>query len=412
MLKVLAALGRNFAVIAGAHAFARLANLLVFALVGRWLGAEALGSYAIASSIGLCFLLFADSGLAPRLVREGAARPGEADREYAESLGAKAVLLPLLALGIVAVYVRPFASADPTLCALFAFSGSLESISALNNSVCRARGRFDLEALTISIQTLAFVSMAIAALYAGYPMTAIGWAAIASTAMEVAVSTACARRFVRPSVSLHHVARTLRSAVPYATIAAAIALTQLDVVILALVATPVDVGRYAAVSRLMRGGVYFVILAADVAIPSATLRFVSGDRARFWHTSASLVRLVLAAAVPAGVLLAVSARFLIQLVYGPAFEPAYGLLQLGGFYLALKLCTVPFHTVLTVTGRQAARARSVGCTLVVSALTILSLGVRHGAAGAVIGLACGELAGLLVASLAMRELREPASQPS
>jgi O-antigen/teichoic acid export membrane protein len=68
--------------------------------------------------------------------------------------------------------------------------------------------------------------------------------------------------------------------------------------------------------------------------------------------------------------------------------------------------------MLTVTGRQRARAVSVGAGLLVTGVAILVLGARHGAAGAVVALTCGEVAALAVAWAALRDVREPVSQLS
>jgi O-antigen/teichoic acid export membrane protein len=124
-MSVFTLLGRNFAIAAGAHVVARLLNLVVLALVARRLGVESLAGFAIANAIGTCFLFASDLGLAPRLVRESAARPRDADDEYARALGAKLAMLPILAGAIAALYAWwPFAPETAALSVLFAVGGA------------------------------------------------------------------------------------------------------------------------------------------------------------------------------------------------------------------------------------------------------------------------------------------------
>jgi O-antigen/teichoic acid export membrane protein len=248
----------------------------------------------------------------------------------------------------------------------------------LNFAVCRSRERFAPEATGQTVQALIALVIVVAALRAGYGMLALGWAAIVATGVELILSTAFALRFVRFAVSFRGVAATLRAALPFATTnAGAVALAQLDVIVLSIVAVPLEVGHYAAASRLLLGGSYFVILASDVVVPSATLRWVTGNRERFQRRSATALRLMMFAAVPVALVLVVSAPLLVRIVYGPAFAPVAVLLQLGSAFAALKLWTTPLQAMLTVTGRQRARAISVGCGLAVTGALILMLGARR-----------------------------------
>jgi O-antigen/teichoic acid export membrane protein len=330
-------LGRNFVVAAGSHVVARLVYLVALAIVARRFGAEAVGGFAVASAVGTCFMFASDLGLGPRLVRESAARPRDADREYAQSLGAKIMLLPVLAIAVVVLYALwPFDPSIAALSAAFAVGGIVESFSVLNLSACRARERFEPEAISQVTQAIVFLQIVVWSLSAGYGMLAIACAAFAAAATEVLVSTAFVVRVVRPAVSFRGAGATLRAALPFApTTIGAVAIAQLDVVVLSLVATPLEVGHYAAVSRLLLGGAYFCMLAADVVIPSATLRYVAGQEERFRRTSAVALRLMFASALPVVLALVASAPMLVRVIYGPSFGPVAALLQLGSAFAAL-----------------------------------------------------------------------------
>jgi O-antigen/teichoic acid export membrane protein len=189
-----------------------------------------------------------------------------------------------------------------------------------------------------------------------------------------------------------------------------VAIAQLDVLVLALVASAAEVGRYAAVSRLLLGGAYLPMLAGDVILPTATALFANEARVA-WQARRieEAVGLTALAAALAGLAVVAGAGLVIGLVYGTGFAPLAVLLRLGSLYVVLKIVNVAVQTTLTVVDHQRGRAASVGAALAVTASLIVMLGSQNGAYGAVVALAAGEAAGLVVAVAWMRDLYSPAA---
>jgi O-antigen/teichoic acid export membrane protein len=405
----LVVIGQNFAVAAAAHVAARLLNLALLAIVARTLGVEGIGDLAVAFAVGTATLFATDLGLAARLVRETSARHSCENDAYARALGAKLALTPVALAAAALIYAAaPLDRSVAPLCALAAAAAAIESITILNHAVCRSYERFDLEAIGEILHAVVLITAGGVALLGGFPLIYVGVAAIVAAVVELAVSFALARRFVNPSVVWPRDLALLSNSLPYtATSVGVAALAQLDVLVLAAVAPQSEVGRYAAVSRLLLGGAYFVGLAADVALPRATETYIGGAGARFDDAACEGARAALLAGGAATVVIVAAARPLMSFVYGSTLAASFPLLQLGAVFLFLKLAGAAPRTALTAADRQPAHARSVVCGLVATAAAIATLGARYGALGAVVALIVGEAVALIAALVASRGLWRP-----
>jgi O-antigen/teichoic acid export membrane protein len=398
-------IGKNLAVSATAHVAARLLNLALLAIAARTLGVEGLGTVAVATAVGTAVLFGTDLGLAARLVREAAARPTDEQDEYARALAFKLAAAIVVVLGCVSVFaVVPATASLARFCALMAAAAAIESFSVLNNAVCRAHERFELEAAGEILEAVVLFALGGAALLAGLPVMSVGVAAVVAACSELALSHALVRRYVRPGVIWPRDSELLRRALPYAvTSLGLVALMQLDVLFLSIVATQTEVGRYAAVSRLLLGGAYFAVLAAAVVLPRATGGYVR-NASQFRQSAFHAARLAMYAAGAVAIVIVAAAAPVMTLIYGGALASAHVLLQLGSVFLFVSIAGVAPRTVLTAADRQAEHARSVAGGLVVTAISILLLGAAYGATGAVLALILGETTGLYLALRASREL--------
>ena len=101
-------------------AFSKGAGLIIAVLVARFLGADAMGLYAVLFSIAVLIEIFSSFGMSDSLVRDVAARPDEASEMYVAAL--KLVgwtsVLPAACLAVAAVFVDEYASARASLAIL------------------------------------------------------------------------------------------------------------------------------------------------------------------------------------------------------------------------------------------------------------------------------------------------------
>jgi O-antigen/teichoic acid export membrane protein len=406
--------GKNLGVLLASHVLNRLLYIVLVGGIARFLGAEVLGGYALAVAVGTGFLFATDLGLSPMLTREAAAEPGRARSHYARALGAKLVAsaLALALLGLL-LATLPYGRRVLELCALMTLAAILESFSQLNNAVCRARERMELEAVAAGGQAIVTVGASLWVLLAALPPVWLGWAAVAGSAAELVVSTLLARRLLPLGVELPPRWSTLREAGPYAVASLnAASFFQLDLLVLSLIVDQASVGEFASVSRLLQGAGYLAVLAGSSILPTLAIDRVRGDPDAFRAAGSLLLRTSLVVGGGALVVALASAHAIVPGIYGSGFARVAPLLQLGGIYLLIKCVSEALSVLLAASGRQ---SRSAGGRVLGAACTcalILLLAPRIGITGAVLALALGEGVAWLWQALRSRDLLRPAALSS
>jgi O-antigen/teichoic acid export membrane protein len=403
--------GKNLVVLLASHVLNRLLYVVLLGAIGRLLGAEVLGAYALAVAVGTGFLFATDLGLSPRLTREGAADPEETRSHYARALAVKLVASALaLALLWLLLATLPYEPLVLDLCALMTLGAILESFSQLNNAVCRARERMELEALAAGVQAVVTVGASLWVLFAGLPPVWLGWAAVAGSAAELLVSAALARRLIPLGAELPPRWRTLCEAGPYAVASLnAASFFQVELVVLSLIVDQASVGRFASVSRLLQGGGYLALLAASSILPTLAIAHGRGERNEFRAAASGVLRTSMLLGGAAAAIVLSCAQPIAVGIYGQGFAGVAPLLRLGGLYLLLKCISEALSALLAASGRQAqsARARLLGAALSCALIPLLT--ARMGLAGAVLALGLGEAVACLGQLLHSRGLVSVAS---
>lgn len=389
----------NIAFIMGSSLLGRVLNLLLHAALARVFGPVGLGGYATAVAVAGYFVFAADFGLSPRLTREGAIAPQRLAEEYAGALGLKLItgVAAFLALAVIC-HVLPYEFEVRALCFLLGCSAIIRSFSYLNESVCRARERLDLEGISSLLGTASFVCLGLLLIALDYPVRAVGIAAIGANCLQLLLSAIFARRFIPLGLRLPPRWQIARAALPYATTSLTLlAFAQIDVLLISLIETQEFVGRFASLSRLLLIAGTVGALAAGAILPTASRLYVSSSVERFQQLVNECVRgvLMLSGLVMLGVV--VVAKSMIVAIYGDAFSDLAPLLQAGSVYLVFKLTVSILAMMLTATGRQGARARSMLVGLAATVVLVLSLVPLFGIGGAVAAMIGSEfiLAGCL-----------------
>ncbi|MBB83432.1 MAG: hypothetical protein CL931_06440 [Deltaproteobacteria bacterium] len=388
---------KNVGLFTGASLFSRVLALVLQGTLARLFGAEGLGAYATAVSIATYFTFLVDMGLSPRLVREGAVSPDELEEEFARAFGLKIVaglaVLPLIATLYLTL---PYDQEVRDLTVLVALGQVVMSFSYLFNSVCRAAERLDLEGAATLVHGLVFVGTSLTCLWMELPLISIGFASIAASIAQATLSASMAARFIRLRLDWRPHFGTLRAALPYATTSLTIlAFTQIDILILSIIASQKLVGEYTSVSRLLLIAGTMAAIAGSAVLPTASRIYASQDRERFAEIVVGALGFVFLIGGAAATGLFVLADYLIQIVYGQDFASLSSLLQFGAIFMLLKFPVSASSILLTSSGRQSDRARSVIIGLFATVVFVLGLVPLLGLWGAVLAMVLSELATLI-----------------
>ncbi|MFQ5418671.1 MAG: oligosaccharide flippase family protein, partial [Myxococcota bacterium] len=365
--------------------------------------------YATANAVAGFFLIIADIGLAPRLVREASRDPACVRDVYARSMSVKTLTSLVVAGLLVALFlVLPYEPWVRNLTILLSVSWLIRSYTQMNHSVVRACERMELEAVSVLVQTGVFLLGALGCLYLGFSLVSLGWVAIAAAMVQLAVSTLIARRFTPIRIAAGTDWATLRDAAPYtATLLAFIAFAQSNVVILSLIATQALVGEFTSVSRILLLASVFPQLINLAVVPASSRVFGQDDAARFRRLTTASLRILLVLAGAAAVVLVVISKPLVRWIYGEELEPLFPYLQLGTLYLVFQFASGALGMTLTAAGRQASRARATVIALVATVFLVVTLTLQLGVQGAVLALVLGELALVVAEAFPAWDLLDP-----
>ncbi len=404
----LARVTANVGFVTGAHAISRLLHLALVGLVGHSRGSDGVGGYALAAALGGAFVFATDLGLSPRLTRALAARSEGAAKAASRSMGAKLcaslVAFPALAFVPVALSVPTWIS---HLCLLLMVASFLDSLSFLCYAVSDGYERVDLAGVGALVQAGVWVGLASAAILAGLPMPAVGWAAVAGSAAEFLFSWHCARRFVPITVAKPRL-MDIKDSLPYAvTSLTAYGVWQIDVVLVSAVANTLLTGEYASVSRLLLGIGFVPLLISTALFPSVTVSFVRDCPEIFRGLVTQTLRASFVVSGALFLLLLCAARPIMTIVYGAAFSHLDMPLTVGAAFIFLRFVSATLACALTASGRQGVRAGSVITGLAVTCVTILIVFPAMGVVGGVLALIAGEIVSAALIAVASRELFQP-----
>jgi len=409
---------RNVVALLVASLGGRVGNLIVLAMIARGGGAQELGVYATATAVAGYFLVGADLGLGTWVTHSGAMDIGRLQEKYSSALGVKGALVGGATVALWAIgFILPYSDETRYLFWLVAIACVLESFAVLNEAVCRSVERMEFEGIAGVVRTVVFAVVGIGCILVGLPVWMLGGAFIAGAICRIVVGLFFVGRYVTFKVDVTAFRETFRESLPYAaTSVTSLAFTQIDVVVLSLIAAPELVGRYAAISRLLMVLGSMAILPASALMPALTKMWAQTGAKKF----AKIIGNLLVSAAGAGLGLAITLLFIgskvMAFFYGKDFADLGGMLGLASIFLPFRYLNSVLGIGLTSCGRQAIRARGMLIGVVATVGLVLLLVPRYGIGGAVAALISTEV--ILVASYGygmkdyLQEIRLPGTQHS
>lgn len=365
----------------------RVISFAFVVLVARTLRASDFGALNFAYSFPLLFIVIADFGFNPLLVRELSRDPESSGRVFANFLALKLglALLYAAAVGIGMAVVAP-PPAQRTAVLLLAGFALLNSFTEFINAVFQSRQQMQIEAGVLTGQKLALLVFGLAALALGWGLNGVAGAYCAAGAFGLVVGAVwLARRgFVAGPWRLD--AATLRAAfrdaLPLTLTTLFVNLYfRIDMTILAKLRSAEEVGWYAAAHKCIEVLMLVPAVLAASTLPGFSKLFLT-DRARLVAAVNSLLRLLLILGLPLAVGAALLGTPLMRLVYGDAFAPAGPALGWLAAALGFIFLNYPLSFVLISGQRQGVNAAVSGLAVAVSVGINFLLVPRYGYLGA------------------------------
>ncbi len=364
----------------------------LFFLVARYLGVPAYGVFSLALTVALLATPFCNLGTSVALVhtctRQPEALPGFLGAALVwRALLAVPVFVAALGISMLAGYPAEVIALLPAL-----FVASLaDGAGMLASSVYQTWERMEWTARIAMHRSLLRGAAMAAVLLAGGGVDTLAYAYAGAAVLAAALPWVGIVRQVRPAISAHAMATTLRSSMPFAVgVLAVLAMGQLDVLLLGLWRDVEEVGRYHAATRLL---VLALLLPQVVTTAISPLAYKLGHHgptavARLYHLDATVVGTV---GWAGALLLALHGDGLITLLLGSSYAGAGPLAVALAPVLFLRFVAAPLDNALRAVGRQQVwgRACCLAVLLNVGANAVLVPG--GGALGAVLAMVATQL---------------------
>lgn len=354
-------------------------SFILSALIGRALGTEGLGAYAVAMAWVLPLSFVVEFGLATLMQRDLAADLS-AVRATLES-----VVLSRLLIGgtvmLLLIIAAPLISSDPNVILGLHISAPMVIILPLFSTfsaVYKAYGAmWPVPWLNIGM-LLAQVILTVGALAAGGGLAVVLILNVATSAAQLAAAYVLYRwRFSKPDAETRRLEGVkmlplLRRAAPFALAALFAALqTRLSVILLEQLATTVQVGYFSAAARFVEAARMIPNAFFGALFPA--LAALAADRVLMRHTFRRGMFGLGAVGAVTGIGFLLLAQPLITLTYGAVFTPAVPVLQALGWSLLFSNLRGARTLYLYALGQESRVNRINGIVILVQAALSLLL---------------------------------------
>ncbi len=380
---VTARLSRNTVILLISNLGGALLSFLLSALIGRTLGTEGLGAYAVAMAWVFPLSLIVEFGLATLITRDLAQDWG-ASHAYLETVTLSRLLIGG-AIMLLLIAAAPLISDDPLVVAGLQISAPMVIILPFFSgfsAVFKAHGEMS-PILYLNVGMLvAQVALTWIALRAGGGVIAALILNVVTSAGQLVAAWAIYRLSfytpvgagLRPALPLLPL---LRGAFPFALAGFFAALqTRLSLILLERLATTAEVGYFSAASRFVEAARLIPNAFFGALFPA--LAALAADRLRLRQTFRRGMIGVGGFGVAAGIGCTALALPALTLVYGDAFAPGAAVLQVLGWSLLFGLLRGARTLYLYALGQEArvnrVNAAVIGVQALLSLLLIPALG--------------------------------------
>jgi len=370
----------------------RVISAVIGILLARFLGVEQFGQYATVIAFVNLFMVFNDLGVSRYSLIEGSR-----DKEkLATLLGNGLVIelvLSLFLYGLMAIIINlvGYSAIIIELFIILAVAELLFESRKIYQSTLQSLTKFYLISWQQIIYSVLFLSLVLVSVLYKPEVKVIAYIQLFVSALLFLIYLVFVFKYIRPVVKLREIPAMLkRSWIFCISSVFFIVYFQIDIVMLSIMKTEVDVGLYSAAYRLVVAFYMIPQIIFQVALPYI-YKFSLTDKEKFSRITHTIQKYLLAMAVPITVIFLFGADQIINLIYGKEYLPAAVVMQIMGIIIIIRFFTYSSAESITAINRQKIRATIEGITAVLNIVLNLFLIPRYGFTGSAVATLVSEL---------------------
>jgi len=321
-----------------------LALLLTFFLP-RYLGAEAVGKFYLASSIWALFSIVISFGMDTLLTKEISREPERVNELLSTTLFARLLLFVASFAGML-LFVQSAGYSSETLevAVIMAFTTLSWQMTGAISAALQGLERMEYISLSDIAGKFVVTVVSIAALLMGYKVVVVAWIHVCSAVVSLLIQVYGLQQIAafKLQIKPHQLFWMLKSSLPFVLVSGFLVVyNQIDVIIISMLLNEVQVGLYSAASRLF-GTFLFVPTVLITALFPVFSRVHKEEPGALTGLLARSLDFSLLLGVPIGLGIFAIADPLMVLLFGAEFAQAGPVLAVMGFVI---ICTY-LNTVL------------------------------------------------------------------
>lgn len=352
---------KNAAALSVASVLSKAVSAVVAISVARYLGPETFGEYNIALAFVSTFILFADFGLSNYMVQEGSRDESVLPLFLGNTLLFK-VFTSLFVYVIMLVLMHPanFSQSIQSMIIVFGLASALNALDSTVYNYFQAKQQMYYAAFYQFLSTFLIGALTILVVVEKGNVVMITVSQLVTAVLISLMLYAHLRRHIRLEFDFYRLIEMLKLGLPYGiAIIFLYVYFQIDMVMLALMRSPFEVGIYSAAYRLIAILLLIPGIVTSVLYP---ILFQLGVESKQKHqeTIEKIFKVLSAVGIPGSVLLFVLANPLMTWLYKNRFPQSIPIMMLLSWFFALECLSFSLGDVLTTTNRQWTRAKIQG----------------------------------------------------
>lgn len=370
------------------HMAPRFASVILFAILGRTIGADSAGIFALAISFSLITTTIM-RGLDELVVREVARQPLAAVRFLINFILLRLVvsgaLIGVAGLAIIYVFQYPPNTAKPIM--LLTVSVLPDGVTYVAQAVLNGQRRFGWSAIILSLTNALKVGIGAVVHGRGFGLDVICLVWLVCSCLGALALLAAALRgvgYIRRQdwLDVSLLATNLRPALSFVALTLLLAFeAQTDTLVLSKVRPEAEVGWYGAATTLAFGLLTLSQAYRFAAYPIMS-RFSDSETEKLSEFYQGSIRFIVMLALPMSAGLTIAAPRVMAALFGDGFAPGVVPLQILSGVLLLMFINEPNSRMLLVKNRQRQALQLLASATIANIVLNLLLTPPYGAVGA------------------------------
>ena len=348
---------KNAAALSVASVLSKAVSAVVGISVTRYLGPETFGEYSAALAFVSTFILFADFGLSNYMVQEGSRDESVLPLYLGNTLLFK-VFTSLVIYAVMLLLMHPanFNQSIQSMIIVFGLASGLNALDSTVYNYFQAKQQMYFAAFYQFLSTLLIGVLTILVVVEKGNVVMITISQLVTAVVISLMLYAHLRRHIRLEFDVSRLLEMLKLGLPFGVAVIFLYIYfQIDMFMLTLMRSPLEVGIYSAAYRLIAILLLIPGIVTSVLYP---ILFQLGVESKEKHqgTIEKIFKVLSAVGIPGSVLLFVLANPLLTWLYANRFPQSIPIMMLLSWFFALECLSFSLGDVLTTTNRQWTRA--------------------------------------------------------